>query len=186
MYYFIDWIKSEAEEGFEPSLPEGVDFALVAENKNKNERWGVFECDFEDYNQFKDKIVSELLISLLYSAVKFPPVMAYSRYEIEEKSKNTTFTKNEFDFEFCKIIKKNIHNCKQQDFVFAKASANETGYLAENEYFWVVSAKKDNWGKIVVSWVSDDYFFYRNPAKDFDLSELELNKLIKNITSALI
>ena len=29
MYYFLDWIKSQDDEGFEPSLPENIGFALV-------------------------------------------------------------------------------------------------------------------------------------------------------------
>jgi len=177
MYYFVNWRKSLDGEGIEPDLPEDIGFTLVTDNRNSNPRWGIFELRLEEDGKYE--LISDLLVGLLDSASRFPPIYAISKYRMEKETKSNKFTKMEFDARFCEIIKVCIDECKSKQYVFAKAREDEIGYLYANEYYWVLRSNNEN-GKLVVSWVSDDYYIYQIPASNFELSIDELCILEKN------
>jgi len=176
MYYFLDWNKCQDEDGYEPSLPDGVGFWLVADNLGKRHSWAIFNVRIEEDCSLAK--VSNKLRNLLDSAMRFPPAFAISRALMETDSKKNIYTKEEYDKKYQDIIRNTIEECRTKKYVFAQAKRNEVGYVNSGEYYWLLKIVKN--GGAMVSWVSDDYYIYENPISYFELTVLEIERLEKN------
>lgn len=121
-----------------------------------------------------DAPVTPELELLLDSAKHYPPALALARDDLESELRyaEKPSSPSELAEAYTKALRHHLQH--QGPAVFARAVAEEPGYLVPNSWYWVIGAKGH---PTLVHWVSHDLQAYTNLAADFDLSQAELAKL---------
>ncbi len=193
-YYFANFLY-HPEKGFFPAFPEEEGFLLLAE-PSRSARWALYQCgellpDGEGYTQ-----VPEEFEKLLMAAEEYPPALALARDEFKRHPLPEDVTRAEFVEDYSRLIQSFLDSRGIDGFIQAKAIKDELGYLNPGEIYWIVQYDPVGFidkvlssdGDVIsiwryhpaegtVSWVSDDYHIYRNPASHFDLTESQLKNL---------
>jgi len=171
-YCYVNW--KQTPDGFTPDLPEDKGFALIAEPSERAicAGYALFKFDY-DYDEPLPQNVHEVpeeLETLIMSAEDYPPALALTRDRAEKESPPEC-NQETFSAILIQILTEELEKQTESKYFLAKAIKDEIGYLCSGGYYWIVGY--DPIDKFV-SWVSWDFFVYRNPIGDFELSEEEL------------
>ena len=176
-YYIVSYT---FENGTAPAIPDCIGYMLLAQPGQG--RSGIFQCSGEVPPSSDVRQIDEQLRELIWSAERYPPALALARDQISEAFADREPT----DVEFCDVYRKLlIEHMRQQHvapYVFAEAVADEPGYLAAGQFYWVLRYLR---GSDAVKWVSADYWVYENPMSDFVLSSGQLSKLLMPFPAAV-
>lgn len=195
MPHYYAHLLHHPEEGFCPVFPEEASFLLLAE-PGRSTRFALYRCDQflpegEGYGR-----VPEELEKLLMAAEEYPPALALARDELKRRPLPEDVTQEVFVGIYSDLIQAFLASRESDGFIQAKAIEDELGYLNPGEFYWVLQYDPEGLvnkvlssdGDVLsicryhpaegtVSWVSDDYHIYCNPASHFDLSESQLKAL---------
>ena len=153
--------------GLSPDFPEGVSSLLLADLRHV--RWGLYQYDSGD-DWASQHRVDDWLAALIESGKRYPPALAFSRQRVQTTFENSTPSREKFAREYGGLVELRLAQQQESRFLLARARRDEIGYLTKGEWYWVTNVTVE---PAIVSWVSDDYFFYNNPLEDFELSEAQ-------------
>jgi hypothetical protein len=192
MVFNIATLLHHPEEGFYPAFPEEVSFLLLAES-NRSARWALYQCDQVLLEGEGYVRAPQELEQLLASAEEYPPALALARDELKWHPLPEDVTQEEFIAIYSDLIQTFLNSLGSDGFIQAMAVADELGYLTPGELYWILQYHPEGFADKVlssngdvlsicryhpaegtVSWVSDDYHIYCNPASHFDLSQSQL------------
>lgn len=169
MYCFANWKGNDDSRDKEPDLPETVqDYICIWSNWDCP--WAIFEVDIDEPEP-QLSLVSEDLETLLDSAQIYPPALALALYELEQE---TPANRSGFDVRFCALLRQLLRNQGQDPYILLETKEDEMGYLQKGEFVWAIRYFPET---NEISWVSDDYQIYTNPAKDFEVDIDQIRKL---------
>lgn len=174
-YWFANWVDSP-EGGKEPLLPANDGF-LYLSDFGPSARWGLFRvwlADDEPATQGLEAVPDDLAV-LLDSGMAYPPALA-SREDMKRRWHGGNPSRKEFALSLVDALTQRLRAQPHAPYRLAQAVVDELGYLSRGQYVWVLSYDP---GPSTVSWVSSDYFIYKNPADDFDLHEAALATLVR-------
>jgi hypothetical protein len=174
-FCFARWRRHGAD-GYEPDLPDGAAFLLLAE-PGKAARWGVFCVDsrLDDPALVSLGRVPTELEMLLHSGRQYPPALALAKDEMTRVFTGKRPSRKQFVTAYSADIRAHLRNQSHSRYRLAEAVVHDPGYLTAGEFYWALSY---NPGLRTVRWVSDDYHIYHNPAKHFRLGRAALRDLI--------
>ncbi len=166
--------KAKDDPGWEPDFPEGISYGLLADLTKIG--WGIYEYTLDDANEnWKPaKPVSEELEALIDSGRRYPPALAIARDQMNHLFHGQRPSQDEFAEAYAKEIQSRLANQHKAPYLLAQVTRTELGYLYSPEWYWALRIKGD---PPMVYWVSDDYFVYRNPLSDFDLTDEQIERL---------
>lgn len=142
--------------------------------------WAVYECYLPEDFQFSETVteITGILRDLLYSAMDYPPALAFARNKIFWIFKdNESPSKEEFSIEYQKILERYLKFQPYNNFFLAKSLVNH-GFRMEGYYYWIVRFNKE---KNKIYYVShDDYYIYDGDIDDFIIEDLSLLDRLKS------
>ncbi|MBZ0165751.1 MAG: hypothetical protein K8I00_03015 [Candidatus Omnitrophica bacterium] len=169
MYCFADWKETDDGRGKEPDLPDFVeDYICIWSNWDCP--WAIFEVEVED-PQPRLNLVSEDLETLLDSSQTYPPALSLAVYELEQE---TPSSRADFDERFCTLLRKLLKNQPEDPYLLLESREDELGYLRKGEFVWAIRYFPET---NEISWASDDFQIYSNPAKDFHVTDEQIRQL---------
>lgn len=159
----------EREDGWGPSLPDGVSFLLLAEPvrgpvKNPYGIYGV-SSDAEFQASEKIELVSNELNELISSAKTYPPALALAQHQIGVEQ---TQTKEEFVQTFTRLLKSYLGAQSTSPYFMARVARGELGYKLAGGFYWIIGYNRQH---SKVAWISRDFQIYNDDVGDFDVSQ---------------
>ncbi len=175
MYCFCNYRSAKDGSGSkEPDVPPSTSFFTLGSGKNTD--WCLCEVFFEEAQTDLEFVSKELEI-LLDSAKRYPPALAIS---LHNANLELPLSKSEYQTLLVGMIKEKLNNQQNDSFFLAESTIEETGYLSIGEFVWVLRFYPET---NEVSWVSSDYFIYRNSTNDFIVSEKQLQEISTSQTN---
>lgn len=162
--------------GWRPDLPKNCGFLLLADARGLH--WGIYKLSTnQDLSSNPNVVpVSNTLRTLVHSAKMYPPAMALARDYLSRKFANRKPTRMQFERAYASTLRNHLKYQDKARFRLVEAVADEVGYLTRGGFYWAV--RYDEATKCV-SWVSDDFFIYRNPVTDFKINPSVLRCLTR-------
>jgi hypothetical protein len=168
-YCFVPW--RQTPEGYEPALPDEVYCELLADiGRNQNYdalyvlRWP------EDVPEPSGiRAVTDPLKKLLISGRSYPPALALARNVRFHKAAEE-WSEVEALEKFTNALRAELDNQRERPFFLAKAVEGDSVdfYKSPGQYYWIVGYKPSRHGR-EIAWVSEDFFVYQDPIKDFEV-----------------
>jgi hypothetical protein len=146
------------DNGFGPSISCKNGYLVIITLKE----YGVLQISDCDYKKKFRKVDTELE-SLLYSAEKFPPILALSISKAEKRIHEVSNLDQGLGI-FNEELKKMLKDGNNINYCFLKSLVDEVGYRKKDEYYWIISSDNNN----SVLWVSDDYQIYSDSMIEFE------------------
>jgi hypothetical protein len=177
MYCFIK-LKKTACGSTAPDIHNDIDFLLIADAKQLAD-YELYDCSIAADTELPSSIipVSMELNILLHSAEHFPPALAIARETIEdclpENASIDTFSQH-----LVSILGDLLTRQNELPYFMGKAKTSEIGYSCSGGFYWIINYSEET---KQVSWVSRDYFIYKDSIENFDVSELELQKRFNKV-----
>lgn len=164
-----------------PNLPEHYGFGLLADFGRDSE-WAIYNVKFLEDKPTADglEIVPDDLCVLLYSAEAYSPALAIARDAMARRWQGNAPSRAEFAVCYVEILRRLLKAQADSPYRLAEVLVEELGYLAKGEFVWILRYDAPSHE---VSWVSSDFFVYRNSADDFDLDDDALASLTSDETA---
>jgi hypothetical protein len=170
-YLFLDYRPAGDGQGYEPDCPPDTPFLLLADIRGLG--WGIFDIDIES-EWPTGKAVSDDLACLIESARRYPPALGLARQEVGQVFGEHHPSQEEFSRAYGTALATHLARQHEVPYILAPALREEVGYLAKGEWYWVLQISGSPG---VASWVSADFYIYKNDMNDFDFTGQQLKAL---------
>jgi hypothetical protein len=161
-YYVVEYV--DGPQGAHPPIPDGVGFMTLA-GPVPDSRLALIESAAGLGNVVSP--IPDGSAAAIDAAKAYPPALAAAREGVAD-AESTVRTPETLMAAYLGSMQRALAARGADDWVPGVATVDELGYLRRGEAVWVRSRLSTD-GR--ADWVSSDYFVYRNPASDFDLSK---------------
>jgi hypothetical protein len=161
---------------WEPDLPEGVGYLLLADLKEV--RWGIYEVTLHPQNEgwIPPNPVSDELAALIWSGKRYPPALAIARLDMTHKFGTRRPSRAEFAEAYSVSIQTRLSQQQGAPYLMARVRRGEEFYLTPGEWHWVLRVSGS---PPMAEWVSEDYFVYQSPVEHFELAKDQIERIRK-------